>query len=60
MTRRHVDHRQPEHEPDPGLAPATVTTDTTAALTLLPTAQASVATAGTNVTTHIALLESLN
>jgi hypothetical protein len=45
----------------PVSAPATVTTDTvTSAMTLLPTAQAGVATAGTNVTTHIALLESLN
>lgn len=44
----------------PVSAPATVTTDTTADLTLLPTAQASVATAGTNLTNHIAILESLN
>lgn len=44
----------------PVSAPATVTTDTTADLTLLPTAQASVATAGTNLTNHVAILESLN
>jgi hypothetical protein len=44
----------------PTNAPATVTTDTTAALTLLPTAQFSVATATTQLTNHIAILESLN
>jgi hypothetical protein len=44
----------------PVSAPATATTDTTADLTLLPTAQASVATAGTNLTTHIAIMESMN
>lgn len=44
----------------PVSAPATATTDTTADLTLLPTAQFSVATAGTNLTTHFGILESLN
>lgn len=44
----------------PVSAPATVTTDTTADLILLPTAQFSVATAGTNLTNHIAILESIN
>lgn len=44
----------------PVSAPATATTDTTADLTLLPTAQMGVATSGTNVTTHLAYLESKN
>jgi hypothetical protein len=44
----------------PVSAPATVTTDTTAALTLLPTVQFSVATATTQLTNHLAILESMN
>lgn len=44
----------------PTSAPATVTTDTTITQTLLPTVQFSVSTATTQLTNHIALLESMN
>jgi hypothetical protein len=44
----------------PANGPAPVTTDTTADLTLLPTAQFSVSTATTQLTGHIGFLESLN